>query len=52
MLIRAVFVMGQFKIALCQLSITSDKNQNLDRASRSIRLSVEQGAKLLVLPVS
>ncbi|ONI15425.1 hypothetical protein PRUPE_3G043200 [Prunus persica] len=40
----------KFKIALCQLSITSDKNQNLDRASRSIRLSVEQGAKLLVLP--
>ncbi|CAL9009737.1 unnamed protein product [Prunus brigantina] len=40
----------KFKIALCQLSVSSDKNQNLDRASRSIRFSVEQGAKLLVLP--
>ncbi|CAB4272327.1 unnamed protein product [Prunus armeniaca] len=40
----------KFKIALCQLSVTSDKSQNLDRASRSIRFSVEQGAKLLVLP--
>lgn len=44
--------MEQFKVALCQLSVTSDKNQNLDRAGISIKTAAEQGAKLLVLPVS
>ncbi|KAM1359449.1 hypothetical protein FF2_045765 [Malus domestica] len=40
----------KFKVALCQLSVTSDKNQNLDRAGISIKTAAEQGAKLLVLP--
>lgn len=44
--------MEQFKVALCQLSVTSDKNQNLDRAGVLIKTAAEQGAKLLVLPVS
>ena len=43
---------GQFKIGLCQLSVTSEKNQNLACARNSIKAAVECGARLVVLPVS
>ncbi|KAK3220367.1 hypothetical protein Dsin_014337 [Dipteronia sinensis] len=41
---------SKFKIGLCQLSVTLDKNQNLIHARNSIKVAVEQGAKLVVLP--
>ncbi|KAK9265778.1 hypothetical protein L1049_021665 [Liquidambar formosana] len=41
---------GQFKIALCQLSVTLDKQRNLAHALHTIEIAVEQGAKLVVLP--
>ncbi|KAK2652375.1 hypothetical protein Ddye_012231 [Dipteronia dyeriana] len=40
----------KFKIGLCQLSVTLDKNQNLIHAKNSIKIAAEQGAKLVVLP--
>ncbi|KAK9923715.1 hypothetical protein M0R45_032116 [Rubus argutus] len=40
----------KFRIALCQLSVTSDKNLNLSRACSSIEYAAKQGAKLHVLP--
>jgi predicted amidohydrolase len=43
---------GQFKIALCQLYVQSEKNQNLARAANLIKVAVEKGARLVVLPVS
>ena len=43
---------GQFKTGLCQLSVTSEKNQNLACAHNSIKAAVECGARLVVLPVS
>lgn len=42
----------QFKIGLCQLSVTLDKNQNLIHAHDSIKAAAKQGAKLVVLTVS
>ncbi|CAH2056826.1 unnamed protein product [Thlaspi arvense] len=41
---------GQFKIGLCQLSVTSDKNINLAHARSSIAGAAKQGASLVVLP--
>lgn len=43
---------GQFKIALCQLTVTSNKGENLARARISVESAVEKGAKLVMLPVS
>jgi omega-amidase len=43
---------GQFKIALCQLSVTSEKTQNLGRAGNLIKVAAENGARPVVLPVS
>nr|POF05303.1 omega-amidase, chloroplastic [Quercus suber] len=40
----------KFKIGLCQLSVTSEKNQNLVCARNSIKAAVECGARLVVLP--
>ncbi|KAA8541649.1 hypothetical protein F0562_022801 [Nyssa sinensis] len=40
----------KFKIGLCQLSVTSDKNINLVRARNSIEVAAKQGASLVVLP--
>jgi len=43
---------GQFKIALCQLSVTADKERNIAHAKKSIEEAAGKGAKLIVLPVS
>ncbi|KAF3962588.1 hypothetical protein CMV_012910 [Castanea mollissima] len=40
----------KFKIGLCQLSVTSEKNQNLACAHNSIKAAVKCGASLVVLP--
>ncbi|GAV75923.1 CN_hydrolase domain-containing protein, partial [Cephalotus follicularis] len=40
----------KFKIGLCQLSVTSDKTQNLNRARNSIKVAADQGVRLVVLP--
>ncbi|XAR67590.1 Omega-amidase [Bertholletia excelsa] len=40
----------KFKIGLCQLSVTSDKNINLAHARSSIAGAAKQGASLVVLP--
>ncbi|KAG5524417.1 hypothetical protein RHGRI_031163 [Rhododendron griersonianum] len=42
--------LGQFKIGLCQLTVTSDKNDNLAHARNSIEASAKQGASLFMLP--
>ncbi|KAK3013115.1 hypothetical protein RJ639_010116, partial [Escallonia herrerae] len=44
------FVLGQFKIGLCQLSVTPDKTTNLSRARSSIEIAAKLGASLVVLP--
>ncbi|KAM4099818.1 hypothetical protein ACB094_05G020900 [Castanea mollissima] len=40
----------KFKIGLCQLSVTSEKNQNLACACNLIKAAVEYSARLVVLP--
>nr|XP_043635614.1 omega-amidase, chloroplastic-like isoform X4 [Erigeron canadensis] len=40
----------QFKIGLCQLSVSTEKETNLASARSSIELAVKQGAALVVLP--
>ncbi|KAI7986880.1 hypothetical protein LOK49_LG14G02144 [Camellia lanceoleosa] len=40
----------KFKIGLCQLSVTSDKNVNLAHARNSIDVATKHGATLVVLP--
>mgnify|MGYP002775562215 FL=1 len=45
------FVAMQFKIALCQLAVTSDKDNNIAHAQEKIESAAENGAKLIVLPV-
>lgn len=42
--------MTKFTIALCQLSVTSDKAMNIGHAHRAIENAAENGAKLVVLP--
>lgn len=42
----------QFKIALCQLSVTSDKDRNIRHARKAIEEAAGKGAQLVVLPVS
>nr|POE68105.1 omega-amidase, chloroplastic [Quercus suber] len=42
----------KFKIGLCQLSVTSEKNHNLACACNSIKAAVKCGARLVVLSVS
>nr|XP_043635615.1 omega-amidase, chloroplastic-like isoform X5 [Erigeron canadensis] len=41
----------QFKIGLCQLSVSTEKETNLASARSSIELAVKQGAALVVLPL-
>lgn len=43
---------GQFKIGLCQLSVTANKERNIAHARAAIEEAAEKGAKLVVLPVS
>ncbi|CAN6465252.1 unnamed protein product [Victoria cruziana] len=40
----------KFKIALCQLSVTADKEKNIARARKAIEEAADKGAKLVVLP--
>lgn len=40
----------KFKIGLCQLSVTADKERNIAHARRAIEEAAEKGAKLLLLP--
>ena len=42
----------QFKMALCQLSVTDDKASNIERAKEAILKAGGAGARLVVLPVS
>lgn len=41
----------QFKIGLCQLSVTADKEGNIAHARTVIEEAAEKGAKLILLPV-
>lgn len=41
----------QFKIGLCQLAVTADKEKNIAHARVAIEEAAEKGAKLVVLPV-
>lgn len=54
LLIKPLFVRAcfQFKIALCQLSVTADKERNIAHARRAIEEAAGKGAKLVLLPVS
>ncbi|KAL5995383.1 hypothetical protein ACLOJK_025442 [Asimina triloba] len=40
----------QFKIALCQLSVTVDKEKNIAHAQKAIEEAADKGAVLVVLP--
>ncbi|CAM8969514.1 unnamed protein product [Rhodiola kirilowii] len=40
----------KFKIGLCQLSVTDDKERNIKHARKAIEAAAAQGAKLVVLP--
>lgn len=40
---------GQFKIALCHLSVTLDEDHNLARARIHAEAAVQKGAKLVYL---
>ncbi|MCL7024179.1 hypothetical protein MKW94_022675 [Papaver nudicaule] len=40
----------KFKIALCQITVSSDKKRNIDRARLMIKDAAKMGAKLVVLP--
>ncbi|KAK4706286.1 hypothetical protein R3W88_034156 [Solanum pinnatisectum] len=40
----------KFKIGLCQLSVTADKERNIVHARAAIEEAAEKGAKLVVLP--
>jgi predicted amidohydrolase len=42
----------QFKIGLCQLSVTADKERNIAHARKAIEEAAAKGAKLVMLPVS
>lgn len=40
----------KFKVGLCQLSVTADKERNIAHARRAIEEAAEKGAKLILLP--
>lgn len=42
----------QYKLAVCQLSVTSDKDANIAHAREKIEASADKGAQLIVLPVN
>jgi len=42
----------QYKIALCQLAVTSDKERNIAHARSVIEAAADNGAQLILLPVS
>lgn len=39
-------------IALCQLKVTSDREENIARARKSIKDATQKGAMLMILPIS
>jgi hypothetical protein len=41
----------QYKIAVCQVAVTSDKGSNIAHARSVIEASADKGAQLIVLPV-
>lgn len=42
----------QVKLAVCQLSIVAEKQRNIDHAKEVIEKAADDGARLIVLPVS
>lgn len=52
LILRRVRFWTQFKVALCQLSVTADKARNIARARTAIESAAADGAKLVLLPVS
>ncbi|KAH9321027.1 hypothetical protein KI387_015666, partial [Taxus chinensis] len=44
------FSTSKFKIALCQLSVTEDKERNIAHARTAIEAAADKGAQLIVLP--
>ncbi|OMP04242.1 Carbon-nitrogen hydrolase [Corchorus olitorius] len=44
------FLGSKFEVGLCQLSVSSVKNQNLIPAHNLIKVAAEQGTRLVVLP--
>ncbi|KAL3632954.1 Carbon-nitrogen hydrolase [Castilleja foliolosa] len=42
--------LSKFKIGLCQLSVTTEKKTNIDKACSAIEFASKQGASLVVLP--
>ena len=45
-------MLDQFKIGLCQLSVTPDKERNIAHACKAIEEAAGKGAQLVLLPVS
>jgi omega-amidase len=43
---------NQFKVAMCQVSVTADKARNIAHARAAIEAAAADGAKLVLLPVS
>ncbi|XP_068662407.1 omega-amidase, chloroplastic [Aristolochia californica] len=41
---------SKFKIALCQLSVTADKERNISHARKAIEEAADKGAELVLLP--
>ncbi|KAJ7528578.1 hypothetical protein O6H91_15G008800 [Diphasiastrum complanatum] len=41
---------GKFKVAVCQLSVTANKEQNINHAREVIEGAADEGAELIVLP--
>lgn len=42
----------QVKVALCQLAVTADKAHNIGHAREVIEKAADDGAQLILLPVS
>ena len=42
--------MSGFKLAVCQLKVSEDKQHNIDHARNMTRLAAEQGAQMVMLP--
>lgn len=41
---------NKVRVALCQLSVTKDRDANIDHAKKAIEKAADQGAQLVVLP--
>lgn len=50
--VNFLFPFLQFKIALCQLLVTTDKSRNIFHAREAIEEAANKGAQLVLLPVS